>query len=287
MTTGEPVSLARQFGNDVPVRRSASARQPRVEPTNRLWFTRVFAVYADRLVRRSFHTVRLLGTPELATTNGRPLVLYANHPSWWDPLLAMMLWRRFLGDRIPFAPIESTSLERYGFFKWLGFFGVEKSTARGARAFVQTTDALLRRDTTVLLLTPQGRFADVREGAAGLESGLGHLARRHPDCAFVPLAAEYTHWEERQPEALVRFGPPVVPARSDTPHLSAHGWTRRFEHELDTQMSLLRTASVQRDVAAFNVLSRRGGGVTKPYDLWRSLKARASGRTFRSTHGNK
>ena len=42
-------------------------------PTNWLWLTRVFAGHAERLVRRNFHSVRLLGTHDLTSIHGRPL----------------------------------------------------------------------------------------------------------------------------------------------------------------------------------------------------------------------
>jgi 1-acyl-sn-glycerol-3-phosphate acyltransferase len=180
-------------------------------PVNSRWFTRFFAAYSDRLVRKHFHAVRFLGAPDLATFAGRPLVIYANHPSWWDPLIALVVWRRLLGDRIPYAPIDAAMLQKYAFFKRLGFFGVDKQSLVGARRFLRVGRELLARPDTLLLITPQGRFADVRDATAGFEPGLAHLARAVPEAVYLPLAMEITFWEEKRPEALLRFGEPVFP----------------------------------------------------------------------------
>ena len=98
---------------------STPASTSRELPVNSRWFTRFFAAYSQRLVRKHFHAVRLLGAPDLSAFAGRPLVIYANHPSWWDPLIALVVWRRLLGDRVPYAPIDAAMLKKYAFFKRL------------------------------------------------------------------------------------------------------------------------------------------------------------------------
>jgi len=113
-------------------------------------------------------------------------------------------------DRIPHAPIDSVAVEKYAFFKKLGFFGVERNSARGARNFLRVARELLRRGDTLLFMTPQGRFADVREPRLDFEAGLGHLFRKSSGVVFLPLAVEYTFWEEQHPEVLIRFGEPLL-----------------------------------------------------------------------------
>ena len=57
---------------------------------------------------------------------------------------------------------------------------------------------------------------DVRERPLRLQSGLGALATQSQNSIFVPLAIEYTFWDEPRPEILVSFGEPPV----DAPRLS-------------------------------------------------------------------
>jgi 1-acyl-sn-glycerol-3-phosphate acyltransferase len=60
---------------------------------------RFFAEVMDRQMRRSFRAVRLArpGAPRLP--EGRPVVVYSNHPSWWDPAFFIVLAPRLFPDR--------------------------------------------------------------------------------------------------------------------------------------------------------------------------------------------
>lgn len=257
-----------------------------VTPTNWLIVTRLFATYAERLVRKHFHSVRILGHPDLSTFKDRPLLIFANHPSWWDPLISLVVWRHLFSGRIPYAPIDAVAVEKYAFFKKLGFYGIERGTARGARNFLRISTALLEKPESLLMVTPQGRFADVRERSLKLEAGLGHLNRRSPRGVCLPLAIEYPFWEEKCPEVLLHFGEPLVNehyADCDIEHIN-----HELEFRLAQAQANLAAASINRDVANFNTLV--GGGRTGTnvvYDSWRKFKALLRGESFSPAHGNK
>lgn len=241
-----------------------------------------FAAYSRRYVRRNFHSFRILKRGRPSHDSTRPLVVYLNHASWWDPLVCLLLSREFFPDHTSFAPIDSAMLKRYSFFKNLGFFGIEPQTQNGARTFLRTTHALLTSSLNVVWLTPQGRFMDVRERPLRLENGLGALATREPRTVFIPLAIEYAFWTEPRPEILVSFGEPIVPD-ADPARLAAD-WTRVFTEALETVQDELATRSCRRDAAEWITLNRGKSGVSRIYDGWRRLRARLRGERFESEH---
>jgi hypothetical protein len=198
-----------------------------------------------------------------------------------------MLKREFFPDRHAFAPIDAKALDRYRFFKKLGFFGVEPGSRRGAVAFMQTATSISADSKSVLWLTPQARFRDIRERPPRFAAGLGHLAARQPHLAFVPLAIEYVFWEERLPEVLVRFGEPIKPSASALAGLSATDWTSKLEAALAHAQDRLAEASLERDPARFRVLAKGRSGVGAVYDWWCALRARVSGQSHRWEHGDK
>src|SRR6185503_18564952 len=102
-----------------------------------------FALYCRHYVRRHFHSLRMLQGGRFQRTAGRPLVIYLNHASWWDPLVCLLLSRKLLPGFDSFAPMEAPMLGRYGFFKHLGFFPVEPGTTVGARQFLRTAHSIL------------------------------------------------------------------------------------------------------------------------------------------------
>jgi len=251
---------------------------PRVSPR----VINVFAAYTRRYVRKRFHSLRILESGLPPRDCARPLVIYLNHASWWDPLVCLLLSREFFAERTSFAPIDAPMLERYGFFRHLGFFGVEKDTPRGALTFLRTARALLASSQNAVWLTPQGRFMDVRERPLRLKEGLGALATREHSAAFVPLAIEFPFWTESRPEILVSFGEPIVPG--DSSARSSSEWTRTFTDALESTQDELAARSCRRDASEWCTLNSGQSGVGGIYDAWRWLRARVRGEKFAPEH---
>jgi 1-acyl-sn-glycerol-3-phosphate acyltransferase len=203
-----------------------------------------------------------------------PVVVVLNHPSWWDPLICLMLTDLF-PDREHYAPIDAAALDRYRFFARLGFFGVERGRLRGARNFLRVGRAILDRPASVLWITAQGRFVDSRERPTRLEPGLGHLLAGAGRVTVIPLAIELTFWDERLPEALARFGPPIAAA----PGVTAAEWTDRLERALEATQDLLAAEARRRDPADFTTLLEGSGGVGFVYDAWRRIRSGLAWRT--------
>jgi len=168
--------------------------------------------------------------------------------------------------------MDAAALDRYRFFRRLGFFGVESGTVRGARTFLEECAAILGEPGTAVWITAQGRFADPRERPAGIRSGIARLGRRIGG-TLLPLALEYSFWTETRPEALIRFGEPLTLPLAGT----IEDVRRRIEGRLEAAQDALGEAARRRDSEAFvtTLEGRRGmGGL---YGLWRSLRDRIRG----------
>lgn len=253
---------------------------PRISPR----LLALFARYGDRFVARGFHAVRLarVQRPDPEALRGRPLVVYLNHPSWWDPMTCLVLAMRLFPDRRHYAPIEAAALAKYRFFEKLGFFGVEPGTIQGARAFLEVGGKIVEQPDSVLWVTAAGRFADPRERPVHLRPGLGHLICRMKEGFVLPLALEYPFWEERYPEALARFGRAVT---LEPTSMRAGDWTAVLGAWLESAQDELAAEAIERDPSRFELLLGGNAGVGGTYDLWRRLKAKLRGERFRSAHG--
>jgi 1-acyl-sn-glycerol-3-phosphate acyltransferase len=178
--------------------------------------------------------------------------------------------------------MDAASLQRYALFRHMGLFGVEPGTARGASAFLRIARAGLAEPDTVLGITAEGNFTDPRQRPITLRPGLAHLARQCPQAVFLPLALEYSFWNESKPEALLRFGTAVRP--SPEGETSVAQWQRALETGLAETMDALTEASVQRNPALFTELFSGTAGVGGIYDLWRRARAMATGQRFNPRH---
>jgi 1-acyl-sn-glycerol-3-phosphate acyltransferase len=243
---------------------------------------RLFRWYARRYASRHFHAVRLSIDGPIPDLFGRPVVVVLNHPSWWDPLIALIVTGFMPGGRVHYAPIEAVGLSQYPFLSRVGFFGVETGTAIGATRFLRTSLAILSRPESVLWVTAQGEFVDPRVRPVGLRPGVGHLAHRMSGALIVPMALEYPFWNDRCPEALVRFGPPIEVI--DGLARSARDWTAEIERSLEDQLDALAEEAQGRDPGAYTTLIGGTAGVGGIYDTWRRIRARLGGRTFDPQH---
>ncbi|HSQ57562.1 MAG TPA: lysophospholipid acyltransferase family protein, partial [Gemmata sp.] len=200
---------------------------PTTLPRRWFWLMRFFCWYGRRYVRKHFHAVRLAKSGHPFPPDSRePLLVVLNHPSWWDPMICLVL-SRMMADRDQFAAIDAEAVKRYSFFKKIGFIPVDTKSLRGAAEFVRTAAAILSRSGRVYWVTAQGRFTDVRERPLAINSGVGHLAARLAEGIILPVALEYTFWTESTPEALVRFGEPL--AVTEHPGLIGKEWTVLIE----------------------------------------------------------
>ncbi len=207
------------------------------------------------------------------------MVIYANHPSWWDGELFVWLSARVFKGRRTFTPIEAAMLERYRFFGRLGAFAVAAGYA-GASNFLAVGEAVLALDDGLLLVNAEGRFRDARDRPLSLAPGLFHLARRMPGACFVPLAIEYAFWDERRPNLLLRFGDPVPTTALEQADSSGPA----LRDALSTTMDVLTVDAAARDPRRFTTLLAGKTRINPFYDGWRGAKALLHGRRFDPSH---
>jgi 1-acyl-sn-glycerol-3-phosphate acyltransferase len=245
-------------------------------------FFRGFRKYARRYIRKNFHAMRIDKGGLPPTLPDGPLIVVMNHPSWWDPMTAVVLTDLMPAARAHYAPMDAAGLAQYRFMEWLGIFGIELGTARGGLAFVKRCNAVLARPESVLWLTAQGRFTDPRDRPTRFKEGLGRLLHRASDLAVVPLAIEYPFWNDRWPELLVRFGPLIHVG--DGASCSSTDWTRRMEAALEAEQDRLAEAARRRDPSAFETMIGGTAGVGGFYDLGRRFLATVRGGRFVADH---
>ncbi len=259
--------------------------KPTTVPDVPAWFQNGFHGFLRPFLKRHFHAIAIdrQSRCDQSIDADSPLLVYGNHPSWWDPLIAHFLNRALFPSRQFYAPIDAKALEQYRALAKLGFYGVQLETTIGAAAFLKQSNAILQRGDTAVWMTPEGRFADVRDAAAELMPGLAHLCHRLQQGVVVPLALEYVFWEERLPVCLARMGSPI--SLSEHADSSKTQWRDRLTVQLRENQASLAQLAIARSSQPFDCLlgGKRGAGVF--YDSFRRMKALLTGQRFRRQHG--
>ena len=240
---------------------------------------RLFAWYLKFRLSHSFHAVRLSGALP-SVPRGQPVIVFGNHPSWWDPALYIVLADTLFRGRPGYGPMEAEALQRYGFFRRLGAFGIEKDTIAGARRFLTVARAVLAERGAMMWVTAEGDFTDSRSRPVLLRPGVAHLARSIPEAVLLPLAVEYVFWNESRPELLLRFGAPIDADAAIRPA----EWTQRLQTALTREMDMLAADSASREKRRFRMLLAGTVGSSMIYDTARRLRAMLRGRRFSAAH---
>lgn len=169
-------------------------------------FARWFRSHAAGRIRSTFAAVHVYGLQSLRdAAHDRPVLIIANHSSWWDSLVALWLTETKLPDSEAYGMMDASNLARFRFFRWIGCFGVDLSSRRdGARAARYALE-LLKIRTTALWVFPQGAEQAPHLPLRFLPGAAG-IARRADAVRVIPVAFAYEFERDEQPHVYVSVG---------------------------------------------------------------------------------
>jgi 1-acyl-sn-glycerol-3-phosphate acyltransferase len=249
-------------------------------PRSDWWFNFIRDRVAAGYLRKHCHALRLAKGSAPLPADDAPFLVAMNHPSWWDPLIAFVMSGQLRGYA-HYGVIDADMLKKYAMLKRAGIFGIDTKSLAGAAEFLRAGQAILERPRHALWVTAQGEFVDVRQRPLALRSGVGHLASRMASGWVLPMAMEIGFWNERTPEALVRFGP-AIPVQ---PNRTARQMSAEIEAALTATLDELSRDAMSRDAGRFTTIISGRVGVGGVYDWWRRLKATVTGKPFDPSHG--
>jgi 1-acyl-sn-glycerol-3-phosphate acyltransferase len=251
-------------------------------PKSKKWLVDGFCRYTRKMVAKRFDSfgVQLGALANAQIEPASPIVVYANHAGWWDPIVAMLVRQAYFSDRKLFAPIDLEALKKYRVMASMGFYGVKLNTFEGVADFLLTTKAILETPNCSVWITPEGRFCDVRDHSQPFMPGMAHLATKLPHTIFIPMAIEYGYWDQPRPQIFVRFGDWV---RGDDAQGKGQ-WNEALTKSLRKTQSELSAAVISRDASQFNYLIESRPNRLGWYDYGRSWVAWARGEPFDPRH---
>lgn len=201
-------------------------------------FVRWFSGHIDSRVRNTFAAVHVHGLHSLQqAVHEAPVLVLANHSSWWDPLVALWLGEMQLEGAQTYGMMNADNLRRLRFFRWMGCFGVDRSSRRdGARASRYAID-LLRRRGNLVWVFPQGEEQPPHVPLQ-FELGAAGIAKRAPAARVVPVALSFVFEGDERPHVYVSVGEPLsaqAAANRDAQARAVDHERLRIQRELETK----------------------------------------------------
>lgn len=141
-------------------------------------------------------------------TADHPLVIVANHASWWDALMPILISLDHF-DHDAYGVMEERQLRRFGFFRKLGMFSIDRENPRSGLASLAYGADLLRDTGRVLWYFPQGEVVPNDVRPIEIYRGIGRLLRMIGRSTLLPVAFRYELLDNERPDAWIRIGSPT------------------------------------------------------------------------------
>jgi 1-acyl-sn-glycerol-3-phosphate acyltransferase len=202
-----------------------------------------------------------------------PVIFYPNHPSWWDGHMCALLDRvAFKGRFDGYLMMEQAQLARYGFFRWLGVFAVDRGNARAAARSVAYIAEVLRQDPRrCCYMFPQGALTPADRRPITTFGGLAHIVKRVGSAVLCPVALRYELRGEQRPDAFIRVGP----CERVAPPIHVGALTSHTAQQLTLACDALRDDVVSDRLHDYQLLVRGQPGTDRIFDRVMQLVRRA------------
>ena len=178
-------------------------------------FEKVFAIYNRNLLKRRFHSLQVSGLEFLLNRNNNfPLVIYSNHSSWWDGLIAFQI--SFKMRLNSFIMMEEKQLKNLSHFRKLGAFSVVREKPREAIHSIRYAAKILNSDpTSTLWIFPQGEILPNDRRPLFFYNGLSKIIKQTEKCETTSLSIRYEFLGEFKPQIFVKIEKPVTNSESE------------------------------------------------------------------------
>jgi 1-acyl-sn-glycerol-3-phosphate acyltransferase len=165
-----------------------------------------------------------------------PLLLAANHVSWWDPFTLREVQRALRPSSPVFVVMLERELARFPYFRRMGVHGIEPGSGASLRACIRRLRQRLeeRPDGTVIFF-PQGRIWPSFKRPLGFHPGIGLLARELAPLVVLPVAL---HVEPLNATRSTVFAAAAEPMRVEGA-LDPADVEAAVEHDLDALLAFL------------------------------------------------
>jgi len=218
-------------------------------------------------VRKHFDRVFFRMQGELSAEQRKlPMIICANHSSWWDGYAAALVMRHLKLDG--YLMMEEAQLRRYRFFSWVGCFSVDRQDARSAMQSIHYAAALLKeRPNRMVWLFPQGEISPNDRRPLVFFSGAIHLARLATPALLYPCGLRIEYLAEQRPDLYISLGQPLlVDAQTIKQPRFLQNYTHLLEEQVSAEIDQLHADVVASDYADFTRIMHGKASTNRLFD---------------------
>lgn len=187
-----------------------------------------FKFYGLWKIRRHFDHVEIDGT---YIETGTPLVIIANHISWWDGFWVVYFRQKVVQKKFYFMMLEE-ELKKNIFLKYAGGYSINKRS----RSIVETlnyTEEILQKSDSMVLMFPQGRIESIYNETFQFEKGISTILKKSPACRIIMIANFVDYFSNVKPTLYINFKELVL--ENQDPKELEEAYTQFYQEKLTIQ----------------------------------------------------
>ncbi|MFN3554858.1 MAG: lysophospholipid acyltransferase family protein [Bacteroidales bacterium] len=165
------------------------------------FFQSLFGLYLSAAFRRHFQSMEVIGEVE---DKGLPLLIIANHMSWWDGFWILELNKKLFRRRFHVMMLEE-QLRQNLFLSRLGAFSIRKRS-KSASTSIAYAASLLQDPANLLLIFPQGQIQSQHHHEFSFEQGWGRILNQQDEHPLqIIFVANLLDWGSKQKPILRQY----------------------------------------------------------------------------------
>lgn len=161
-------------------------------------------------MRRRLDGIHIRGLADADPPADLPILLVANHVSWWDGFLLREVHRRLRPGAPLHIVMREDELRRVPIFRWLGAVPLGSSTMAARSLRDDLRGRLGTAQDAMVGFFPQGRIWPARRRPMGFRRGGAWLAAELAPVALIPVGLHLEPLTHPGPAAFISVGAPVV-----------------------------------------------------------------------------
>jgi len=164
------------------------------------FFYHFFRLHSLWNIQRHFEKVEISGVYE---EKGKPLLIIANHISWWDGFWVVYFRQKVVKRRFHFMMLEE-QLEKNWFLRFAGGFSINKKS----KTIIDTihyTQALLENPENMVLIFPQGKIESHYLTSLTFEKGIQKIVTKSKDAQILFSVHLIDYFSNKKPTLFIYF----------------------------------------------------------------------------------
>ncbi|HOF07092.1 MAG TPA: lysophospholipid acyltransferase family protein [Bacteroidales bacterium] len=148
-----------------------------------------FQFYTKYLIRKNFDHIELISDFK---DNGLPILIIANHISWWDGFWIMHLNLNLIHRKFHFMMLEN-QLKKHWYFNYSGAFSVNP----GSRSVMESIDyavTLLHNPRNMIFMFPQGAINSIYNDKIIFKNGIEKIIQKSNNEIQIILLANFVDY---------------------------------------------------------------------------------------------